>query len=133
MKPRRLGRGGEAPRPEETNIVKVTCGFCKGKGKDPHGLMSKLSNCSVCGGRGAVWIREPYKECNFCKGSGKQPKSPNLVNCGACKGKGVVPAIEPSTTCPTCGGSGMVMAPLEQYCLTCKGQGVVRAREGAAA
>lgn len=128
-KPRRLGQRVEAP--EEANLVKVTCGFCKGRGVDPFGLMSHLSSCQVCGGRGSVWVREPHKECNFCKGSGRQPHSPNQVTCGACGGKGVVAAIQPSEACPTCGGSGVVMAPLEQYCLTCKGQGVVPAKGGA--
>lgn len=124
-KRRRQGQRVETP---EVPGTKVTCGFCGGSGKDPFGLMSHLSNCQVCGGRGTVWIGEPHKRCGFCKGSGRQPHSPNQVTCGACGGKGVVGVVEPSDTCPTCGGSGVVMAPLEQYCLTCKGQGVVAAK-----
>jgi len=26
----------------------ITCAFCKGKGKDPFGLLSKLADCQVC-------------------------------------------------------------------------------------
>ena len=126
-KPRRQGQRLEVSEvPQSTT---VTCGFCKGKGRDPFGLMSHLSNCQVCGGRGGVWIREPFKECSFCQGSGRQPHSGNQITCGACGGKGVVAAIEASVACPTCGGSGTSMAPLPNYCLTCKGQGVVPAGE----
>lgn len=125
-KPRR----GAAPEVEESARATVTCAFCAGMGKDPFGLMSHLSKCQVCSGRGTVYVQEPHKECLFCKGTGKQPHTPQRIPCGACGGKGAVAVIEPSETCPTCGGSGISMAPLPQYCLTCKGQGVVAARGG---
>jgi len=30
----------------------ATCAFCRGRGNDPFGIMSHLSTCCVCGGRG---------------------------------------------------------------------------------
>ena len=32
-------------------MVEVECAFCQGTGRDPFGIMSHLSNCSVCGGK----------------------------------------------------------------------------------
>lgn len=115
----------------EKETVTLRCGFCNGTGRDPFGLMSHLSNCQVCMGRGVVWVRPPVKECLFCDGTGIQPHSPNQVPCAACKGKGWVTAIpeEEAMECPGCGGRGFVMAPLPVHCLTCRGQGVVRRKE----
>ena len=31
----------------------VTCSFCGGKGTDPFGILSWVSTCVVCGGRGS--------------------------------------------------------------------------------
>jgi len=37
----------------------IKCAFCKGTGKDPFDLLSKLSTCQVCGGKGKVEVKEP--------------------------------------------------------------------------
>lgn len=48
----------------------IKCAFCKGKGKDPFNLLSKLAACQVCGGTGKIKVDEPMIECAFCKGGG---------------------------------------------------------------
>ena len=35
----------------------VTCSFCGGKGKDPFDIMSSLSTCCVCKGKGVVKVQ----------------------------------------------------------------------------
>ena len=87
--------------------VKICRAFCKGTGKDPFAVMSYLSTCQVCGGRGEVRVRPPVVACKFCKGSGVEPYSSSRLTCSACKGKGMVTAIENGVPCPTCGGSGI--------------------------
>ena len=131
-KPKRPGYKIVARPPIEDTRIAIRCAFCKGKGKDPWGLPSFLSNCQVCKGSGIVRVYGPTKECAFCGGSGIQPFTTSRLHCIACGGKGVVTAIEPSMECPTCGGSGInprILPPLAP-CSTCKGQGVVRQREG---
>jgi hypothetical protein len=64
----------------------ITCAFCKGKGKDPFGLLSKLANCQVCIGKGKVEVGLPMEECAFCKGSGIHPHA--RLTCSTCRGKG---------------------------------------------
>ena len=114
--------------------VKAPCAFCKGTGKDPFGVMSHLSTCQVCAGRGEVEVRPPTAPCKFCKDSGVEPYSSSRLTCSACKGKGVVTTIENGVPCPVCGGSGI--HPLQRTmafaCAKCKGQGVVPKRAKAA-
>lgn len=43
----------------ERELAEVECAFCRGTGRDPFGIMSHLSNCSVCGGKGVVKVRNP--------------------------------------------------------------------------
>ena len=135
-KPRRPRRRGERAAvgrvPGEERGTLVKCGLCKGRGKDPWGLPSFLSNCQVCSGRGVVWVQPPVVECAFCGGTGIHPYTTSRLHCMACGGKGVVRAIEPSMECPTCKGSGInphLLPPLGP-CPTCKGQGIIRQREG---
>lgn len=66
----------------------IECAFCKGKGKDPFNLLSKLAVCQVCGGTGKVKVDEAMIECVFCKGSGVYPHE--RLTCSVCKGKGKV-------------------------------------------
>lgn len=70
------------------DIANVRCAFCQGKGKDPFGLLSELSACQVCMGRGQVTVSTPYTTCPACEGSGVAYDT-RLV-CTVCGGKGVV-------------------------------------------
>ena len=118
---KRVKRKKIVPKPK----VEVKCGYCQGKGRDPWQLMSPLSNCQVCNGRGTVKIEEPYITCLACGGSGNEKNK--KLTCLACKGKGVLHVEKGLKTCPDCGGSGMTgSVGLRKYCLTCKGTGKVR-------
>jgi len=67
----------------------ITCAFCKGRGKDPFGIPSKLSNCQVCWGEGKVVIADiPHETCGACKGTGVFIH--HRLSCSVCKGKGAV-------------------------------------------
>lgn len=75
----------EAPKFKE-----ITCAFCQGKGKDPFGVPSKLSNCQSCLGRGTHTIANiPHETCRACKGTGIFAH--HRLSCSVCKGKGVLP------------------------------------------
>jgi len=68
----------------------IPCAFCKGKGKDPFRIPSKLSNCQICLGKGKVAIADiPHEKCTACKGTGIFAH--HRLPCSVCKGKGVVP------------------------------------------
>lgn len=66
----------------------IKCAFCRGTGRDPFGLLSYLSNCPVCHGRGTVRVAKPYETCKACEGTGLYFKS--KMYCWTCRGKGVV-------------------------------------------
>ena len=102
-------------------LVEAECAFCKGNGKDPFGIMSELSTCCVCGGKGTVVVGEPYVACHACSGTGVAPCS-RLV-CLACKGKGVITVAQLTESCPVCKGTGRYTSHL--YCFLCRGAGVV--------
>jgi DnaJ-class molecular chaperone len=102
----------------------VRCAFCGGRGRDPFGIMSALSTCCVCGGKGKVSVETPYVRCAFCRGSGVYPGS--RLTCTACGGVGVIPVREPDKTCPHCLGTGVDLCrEAGLYCLICHGAGVV--------
>lgn len=110
-------------------MAEVECAFCQGTGRDPFGVMSHLSSCSVCGGKGVVRMTEPYVLCRACEGTGIQTFT--RLTCLACGGKGVTSVADKTETCPVCGGAG---ADTEnRYCLRCHGSGVVPVKEPAAA
>jgi len=73
---------------KKTKVVKIKCAFCKGKGRDPFGILSILSDCQTCKGRGWNYIEKPYMECPSCHGTGvfKHHRLP----CAVCGGKGRV-------------------------------------------
>ena len=73
--------------------VEVQCAFCRGTGRDPFGVLSVLSNCPTCGGKGTVRVKEPYETCSVCRGTGIYYRS--RLSCGTCGGKGVVHVEEP--------------------------------------
>lgn len=110
-------------------MVEVQCAFCQGMGRDPFGVMSPLSNCSVCGGKGTVRVTEPYVPCRTCDGRGIQPFT--RLTCLACGGRGVISVAEKTETCPVCGGAGADTG--NRYCLRCHGSGVIPVKEPAVA
>lgn len=121
-----------SPEDREKILEKMTtvkCAFCDGAGKDPFGLLSELSNCQVCGGKGEVRIEGPTTECKFCGGTGIQPYTTSRLHCIACRGKGFVTTIEPSKECPNCYGSGIYpRRPHPMPCPICRGQGIILLR-----
>lgn len=131
--PTLVRRPGRRISPEELErileeMVTVKCAFCNGTGIDPFGLLSELSTCQVCGGRGEVRIRGPVTECKICGGTSIEPYTLNRLHCMACGGKGVVRTIEPAETCPQCRGTGVFPRRPPMYCHVCRGQGVIRRR-----
>jgi len=103
-------------------MAEIKCAFCKGKGKDPFNLLSKLAACQVCGGTGKVKVDEPIIDCAFCKGSGIHPHS--RLNCSACKGKGSVTHKGTKEECPNCNGTGYKVDG-NLPCSVCGGKGVI--------
>ena len=101
----------------------IECAFCEGAGTDPFGIMSSLSKCQVCGGKGKVHVEKPVIKCAFCAGTGKVPDK--RITCTACMGKGVVKAVKNPTVCPGCDGTGTSRSTPGLPCIECKGAGVV--------
>jgi len=124
-KSRQTATALKEPERTEKKNVEVKCAFCKGKGRDPFGVLSTLSDCQVCGGSGKVSVEGPVAKCGFCGGSGVQPHTTDKLHCIACGGKGAVTKISSSKECPACGGNGLYLSEYRQPCSTCKGQGVV--------
>ncbi len=100
----------------------VKCAFCKGTGKDPFNLLSSISICQVCSGKGKVEVKEPMIKCVYCKGTGVYPHN-GRVTCTVCNGKGYVTVKGETEKCPDCNGTGVAADTLP--CLTCTGKGVV--------
>jgi len=106
----------------QTEMTEVTCSFCDGTGRDPFGVMSWVSTCCVCQGKGTVRIRIPYTRCAHCQGTG----AVKTFVCTACMGKGFVPLPpHPIAVCPECRGSGDDASTPSMPCLTCRGRGFV--------
>ena len=82
--------GKNAVKTIEKNYATVKCAFCKGRGIDPFPILSHLSTCPVCQGRGAVRVKKPYTTCTACGGTGIYARS--RLYCWTCRGKGVVHA-----------------------------------------
>ncbi|MBA3062318.1 MAG: hypothetical protein FP833_05080 [Atribacteria sp.] len=101
--------------------TEIKCAFCSGTGKDPFGLLSPLSICQVCLGRGKVKIIPPTAKCAFCDGTGIYPDK--RLTCTVCGGKGVVTMPKDAKLCTICNGTGQ--APDGLPCLNCHGKGVV--------
>ncbi len=105
----------------------ISCAFCQGTGKDPFGIMSPLSSCQVCGGKGTVKVREPAIACAFCGGSGIHDDQ--RLTCTACRGKGMASIVEPVEKCPRCQGAGVDISINYLPCVWCGGQGVITVRK----
>ena len=110
---------------KESGFVEVRCAFCKGAGTDQFDVMSPLSTCVVCGGKGVRQLREPVVRCAFCEGSGVYPHT--RLTCTACGGVGTVSSPENSVTCSDCDGSGVSQQWPDSpfYCICCHGSGVL--------
>lgn len=122
--PQGTGREMSKTVAEDGKRAQVICSFCAGKGKDPFGIMSSLSACSVCGGRGAVEVRAPYTPCAHCEGTGAVKR----LTCTVCRGTGFVPApTAPTIVCPKCKGAGDDASAPAMACLRCRGRGRVSA------
>ena len=107
---------------EDTKVV--GCSFCRGTGKDPFDIMSAMSTCSVCGGKGELRIRVPYRRCPHCQNTG----AVKTYTCGVCRGTGYVPKpAGPTVACPECQGTGDDKGAPALACLMCRGQGLVPA------
>jgi len=98
----------------------MTCAFCNGKGKDPFGLLSPMSDCQVCSGTGKVTVDQPTRKCAFCKGTGIH--FDQRLTCTVCRGKGTVTVASGAKTCSVCKGTGKGQDGLP--CLSCRGKGV---------
>ncbi len=106
-------------------VVTVPCAFCEGSGKDPFGILSCLSSCPACGGKGTIRVRSPYVSCAFCQGTGVHPGT--RLTCSLCGGTGVRHVRGPTKVCPNCLGTGVEPRPEKMglSCFTCRGKGVV--------
>jgi DnaJ-class molecular chaperone len=108
----------------EARSVQVRCAFCRGTGKDPFGIMSHLSTCCVCSGRGAVAVEDSHELCAHCGGTGAVKR----LTCTVCGGRGVLPALKgPTEVCLECGGSGDDPSAPAMACLECRGRGRIPA------
>ncbi len=105
----------------------ITCAFCGGSGKDPFGVMSALSTCQVCGGKGSVAVEEPAVRCAFCGGSGVHRDL--RLTCTACAGRGMISVQVPNKACPRCRGTGADPEISYLPCILCKGSAVVTVEE----
>ncbi|MFA5111269.1 MAG: hypothetical protein WC443_07695 [Desulfobaccales bacterium] len=104
--------------PVAAKMTLMPCAFCGGTGKDPFGIMSWLSTCCVCHGRGVVQVQSPSVPCAHCRGRG----AIKTFTCTVCGGKGRVAAFAgPTVPCPDCRGTGDAVSALA--CLTCRGRG----------
>ncbi len=118
----------------EGKLVDLACAYCGGSGRDPFGVMSPLSTCQVCGGKGQNRLRAPVTTCAFCHGTGVNPGL--RQTCLACDGTGYTQVPLEASVCPCCGGSGRASdylwpdSPLT--CSCCGGAGVVPASKAAA-
>ncbi|MDP8240862.1 MAG: hypothetical protein P9X24_17375 [Candidatus Hatepunaea meridiana] len=102
----------------------IRCSFCSGTGRDPFGIMSRLSKCCVCGGSGLVRVQSPCIRCAHCNGTGAVKR----LTCLVCGGKGFMPAPDgPTVTCPDCMGTGDDDGAKAMACLICRGLGWVPA------
>jgi DnaJ-class molecular chaperone len=109
---------------DKARTTRRRCAFCHGTGKDPFGIMSRLSTCCVCLGKGAVMVEAPHERCAHCSGTGAVSR----LTCTVCGGKGVLAALKgPTQVCPECGGTGDDHSAPTMACLECRGRGKIPA------
>jgi len=108
------------PRHDPVVFEELTCAFCRGRGRDPFDIMSSLSTCCVCGGRGKVRVQSPAIACAHCRGTG----AVKTLTCTTCGGRGFVPQpLSPTVSCPLCKGAGDDASAPAMACLKCRGTG----------
>lgn len=108
----------------EEQTTQMPCAFCGGTGKDPFGILSRLSTCCVCQGRGVVAVEASHELCAHCGGTGAVKR----LTCTVCGGRGVLPVLKGLTeACPECGGSGDDPSAPAMACLECRGRGRISA------
>lgn len=114
--------GSEHPDLASGLWAMVRCGYCRGTGLDRWNLLSPLSVCSACAGRGEQAVLLPYRTCAYCKGEGVHPGL--RMTCTACHGLGVVHVSENAVNCSRCAGTGVEPGSERKLsCLDCKGTG----------
>ncbi len=101
--------------------MELRCAFCKGKGKDPFGVPSKLSSCQTCAGKGVVHVKEPVEKCIPCKGRGIYLH--HRLPCAVCGGKGSVSKLN-GERCLSCKGKGLTVES-DLPCSSCYGLGTI--------
>jgi len=103
---------------------KVKCAYCNGTGHDRWNLMSPLSTCSACSGRGYHHVEAPYRTCAHCGGAGVYPHL--RVTCTTCGGVGSIHVPAHAVVCPQCNGAGrQPKSELDLSCTKCGGAGWV--------
>ena len=120
-KKKKKKRSSRSPGPTCEKMT-VECAFCTGTGRDPYGILSKLSKCPVCNGCTRVEVAKPAYPCAYCRGRGKQRH--NRLTCSACKGTGHVTVAGPTARCPECAGSGKTQGS-DLPCTFCRGAGLI--------
>ena len=105
----------------------VACAFCRGRGVDPFGVPSKLSQCQVCKGRKNNFIIEPYQKCLACAGSGvfKHHRLP----CSVCGGRGYlhrIPGKDRTFGCKPEDNKGMLDIETGLPCLSAYDLGFIK-------
>jgi len=101
---------------------RIKCAFCGGTGRDPFGVLSKLSKCQVCGGEGTLSVEEPSVECAYCGGRGAERDA--RLTCQVCRGKGVATVPPGAVECPLCSGKGRIQGH-DLPCTACGGVGSI--------
>ena len=132
MKPGKLSRRVSARAQaleDAAKLARLTCPRCEGTGGDPM----VGGKCAPCGGRGTVYISEPYAPCNHCEATGVEFNAlgnPTTMSCVVCRGKGVIHVSGPTRECGACEGTGRdVTNEFRWPCAVCSGKGVVRVFE----
>ncbi|HIK13884.1 MAG TPA: hypothetical protein IGS53_01060 [Leptolyngbyaceae cyanobacterium M33_DOE_097] len=109
---------------QKTGKIRIPCAYCQGKGRDRFGVMSPLSQCAACHGKGFQWIVPPVVRCAYCHGGGVSPTGTRSY-CLACCGKGLQSRIDRTASCPDCHSTGS-NPNTGMYCNRCHGAGVIR-------
>ena len=70
----------------------INCRPCRGTGARDRDGREPL--CQVCGGKGVIRVRAPYRNCNICRGTGTRDRDGRPPFCKVCDGSGVFPDAE---------------------------------------
>ncbi|MEK7211015.1 MAG: hypothetical protein AAB731_00090 [Patescibacteria group bacterium] len=110
----------------------IACAFCRGRGVDPFGILSKLSQCQACKGKKENFILEPHEECAACLGTGvfKHHRLP----CAVCSGRGMLHRIPGKDRTDGCRPENKEMLDIETGlpCISAYDLGSISAKGGSA-